>query len=65
MPMRVEHELHRRRFSRNVGLGVVLLGFVVLVYGLTVAKMGTNPFDALVTVAPASAPVEPSDLVKQ
>lgn len=38
--IRAEHELHRRRLSRNVGLGVALLVFVVLVYGLTVAKVG-------------------------
>ncbi len=45
--IRAEHELHRRRLSRNVGLGVVLLLFVGLVYGLTIAKVGTDPNDAL------------------
>ncbi|MBU3030075.1 hypothetical protein [Paracoccus marinaquae] len=39
MPMQTEHELHRRRRSRNVGLGLVLAGFVVLVFGLTVVKV--------------------------
>lgn len=34
-----EHELHKRRFSRNMGVGLTLLAFVALVYGLTVAKM--------------------------
>jgi len=34
-----EHELHRRRFSRNLGLGVVLGSFVILVFALTVAKV--------------------------
>lgn len=38
--IRAEHELHRRRLSRNVGLGVVLVLFVALVYGMTVAKVG-------------------------
>lgn len=38
MTFRPEHELHRRRLSRNIGLGVVLLVFVGLVYGLTVVK---------------------------
>ncbi|MBN2739916.1 MAG: hypothetical protein JXR35_03340 [Rhodobacteraceae bacterium] len=32
-------ELHTRRFSRNAGLGVVLLGFVAIVFGLTVVKV--------------------------
>ena len=45
--IRAEHELHRRRLSRNVGLGVVLVLFVGLVYGLTIAKVGTDPNDAL------------------
>jgi hypothetical protein len=51
--IRVEHELHQRRRSRNVGLGVTLVLFAVLVYGLTVAKMGTDPTDALGGTAPA------------
>ncbi|MBP9951228.1 MAG: hypothetical protein V9G14_19420 [Cypionkella sp.] len=34
-----EHEIHRRRFSRNLGLGLVLAGFVCLVFALTVVKV--------------------------
>ncbi len=34
-----EHELHRRRQGRNVGVGVVLVAFIVLVFGLTIAKV--------------------------
>jgi ABC-type transporter Mla subunit MlaD len=37
---RVEHEIHRRRLSRNVGLGLVLGIFVAVVFGLTVVKIG-------------------------
>ena len=44
--IRAEHELHRRRLSRNVGLGVALLLFVALVFGLTLAKVGTDPMSA-------------------
>ncbi|SET66965.1 hypothetical protein [Paracoccus homiensis] len=39
MPMQTEHELHRRRRSRNVGLGLVLVAFVALVFALTVVKV--------------------------
>lgn len=39
MVMQTEHELHRRRRSRNVGLGLVLLAFVALVFALTVVKV--------------------------
>jgi hypothetical protein len=35
-----DHELHRRRLGRNLGLGLVLVAFVVLVFGLTIAKVG-------------------------
>ncbi|PQO24221.1 hypothetical protein C2I36_03855 [Rhodobacteraceae bacterium WD3A24] len=34
-----DHELHKRRLGRNVGLGLVLAGFVALIFGLTVAKI--------------------------
>jgi hypothetical protein len=39
MTFRPEHELHKRRFSRNVGLGLTLAAFVALVFALTVVKV--------------------------
>ena len=39
MSIRPDHELHTRRFSRNIGLGVVLTAFVVIVFSLTVVKI--------------------------
>lgn len=42
MTIRAEHEIHQRRLGRNVGLGLVLIGFVALVYFLTIAKV-TSP----------------------
>ncbi|TGD42702.1 hypothetical protein EEB11_13285 [Pseudotabrizicola sediminis] len=39
MSFRPDHELHQRRLSRNVGLGVTLVAFVVLVFALTVVKV--------------------------
>ena len=39
MSIRPEHELHTRRFSRNIGLGMVLAAFVALVFTLTVVKI--------------------------
>lgn len=39
---REEHELHRRRKSRNLALGAVLLAFVALLFGVTIAKLGEN-----------------------
>ena len=37
--LHVEHELHKRRRSRNLGLLAVLLAFVALVFGLSVVKI--------------------------
>ncbi|MGR3362711.1 MAG: hypothetical protein ACU0CY_00880 [Maritimibacter harenae] len=45
--IRATHELHQRRLSRNVGLGIVLVLFIGIVYGLTIAKVGTDPNDEL------------------
>ncbi|MFV0493005.1 MAG: hypothetical protein ACK5M4_14420 [Pseudorhodobacter sp.] len=39
MSLRQEHEIHHRRFGRNLGLGLVLAGFVAIVFGLTVVKV--------------------------
>ena len=44
MSFREEHELHKRRFGRNLGLGLVLAGAVALIFGLTVVKVGVDGF---------------------
>lgn len=43
--LRAEHELHKRRKGRNVGVGLLLGGFVVLVLALTVAKVTSGDFE--------------------
>ncbi|MCR9112260.1 MAG: hypothetical protein NXH84_03250 [Rhodobacteraceae bacterium] len=44
MALSRQHELHKRRFSRNLGLGLVLVGFVALIFGLTVVKVSNEDF---------------------
>ena len=39
MAIHKDHELHLRRFGRNLGLGIVLAAFVALVFGLTIVKV--------------------------
>lgn len=62
MAIRADHEIHRRRFGRNLGVGLALVAFVALTFALTVVKVsrgdampntmgGANP--ALATDAPA------------
>ncbi len=33
-----EHDMHKRRFGRNLGVGLVLAAFVAIVFGLTLVK---------------------------
>ena len=37
--IRATHEIHERRKSRNIGLGLTLVGLVAVVFGLTVVKV--------------------------
>ena len=39
MAIHKDHEIHHRRFGRNLGLALVLGAFVVLLMGLTVVKV--------------------------
>lgn len=43
MSFQPEHEIHKRRLGRNLGLGLALLLFVVLVFALTIVKVGEQP----------------------
>ncbi len=44
MSLRREHEIHQRRKGRNVGVGLMLGAFVVLVMALTYAKITQSDF---------------------
>lgn len=37
-----EHELHRRRRTRNVAVLVALAGFAALLFAVTIVKLGAN-----------------------
>ena len=39
MALTREHDLHRRRWGRNLGLALTLGAFIALVFGLTIAKV--------------------------
>ncbi len=45
MSIKVEHEIHQRRKGRNVGVGLMLAGFVVLVLALTFVKITSGDFE--------------------
>ncbi len=45
MSLRAEHELHQRRKGRNLGVGLMLASFVVLILALTVVKVTRGDFE--------------------
>ncbi len=40
-----EHELHQRRRGRNLGIGLMLASFIVLIFALTFVKVTRGDFD--------------------
>ena len=44
-----EHDLHKRRKGRNLSLGLVLIGFVAIMFGLTVVKVTEGQFAEALT----------------
>ena len=45
MALKVEHEIHQRRKGRNVGVGLMLGAFVVLVLARTFTKITSGDFE--------------------
>ena len=39
MSISKQHDLHKRRFGRNVGVGLLLVSFIVIVFGMTMVKV--------------------------
>jgi len=58
--IRATHDIHDRRRSRNIGLMIVLIGFIGIVFGLTVVKVkqlgAVQAFDHV--VRPEMLPVD-------
>jgi len=48
---RPDHELHKRRFSRNIGVGLVLVALIAIVFGLTVVKVTSGDFERAISEA--------------
>lgn len=45
MSLRKSHEIHGRRFGRNVGVALTLVAFIVIIFGLTVVKVTRGDFE--------------------
>ena len=63
MTFRPDHEIHRRRFSRNLGVGLALAGFVALVFALTLVKVSQGDLmhanDAPASMLGVTQPIAP------
>ena len=61
MSFRPDHEIYKRRFGRNLGLGLTLAAFAALMFGLTVVKVTeTGPIQGYDhVVQPGLVPKEP------
>lgn len=60
MALRKDHEIHKRRSGRNLGVGILLGAFVVLVMALTLVKVTAPGFQLpdSQTGAPAATETE-------
>ncbi|MHA6325165.1 hypothetical protein [Roseivivax sp. CAU 1753] len=45
MSLSQKHELHTRRFSRNLGVGLSLAALIAIVFGLTFVKVTRGDFE--------------------
>ncbi len=45
MSFREDHDLHKRRFGRNLGVALTLAAFIFIVFGLTYVKVTRGDFE--------------------
>ncbi len=45
MSLTHKHEIHTRRFSRNLGVGLTLVALIGIVFGLTFVKVTRGDFE--------------------
>lgn len=45
MALRKQHEIHTRRHGRNLGVGLALAAFIVIIFGLTVVKVTRGDYE--------------------
>lgn len=45
MALSKQHEIHGRRFSRNLGVGLSLAALIAIVFGLTIVKVTRGDYE--------------------
>lgn len=46
MALSKQHEIHSRRYGRNLGVGLLLAAFIAIIFGLTVVKVTRGDYEA-------------------
>jgi hypothetical protein len=45
MALGKQHEIHTRRFGRNMGVGLILAALIAIVFGLTIVKVTRGDYE--------------------
>ncbi|MGH1578180.1 hypothetical protein [Planktotalea sp.] len=45
MALSKQHEIHTRRYGRNLGVGLTLAAFIAIVFGLTIVKVTRGDYE--------------------
>lgn len=45
MALSKQHEIHTRRYGRNLGVGLTLAAFIVIIFGLTIVKVTRGDYE--------------------
>lgn len=45
MSLSKQHEIHTRRYGRNLGVGLILGAFIVIIFGLTIVKVTRGDYE--------------------
>lgn len=45
MSLSKQHEIHTRRYGRNMGVGLLLAAFIVIIFGLTIVKVSRGDYE--------------------
>lgn len=45
MAISKQHEIHTRRYGRNLGVGLTLAAFIMIVFGLTIVKVTRGDYE--------------------
>jgi hypothetical protein len=51
MALGKQHEIHTRRYGRNLGVGLLLAAFIAIIFGLTVVKVTRGDYEPARTEA--------------